>query len=147
MSALNLLDKSIDDIEDLPGFAVPHNGLFSLRFSTSIKTIAGKEAVEASFEVLEALELNDPSTSGDSANKPGTKFSSLFFLEGDNAEMSVARLKELVAPVGEHTGERNLLKLVTEVCKDLVVVGKVKRRADKQDKEKFYADVSGLILE
>lgn len=144
MSALNLLDKSIDDIEDLPGFAVPHNGLFSLKFSTNVKEINGKEFVEANFEVLEALELNDPTTSGEACNKPGTKFSTLFGLEGEHADKSISRLKELVAPVCEATGERNLLKVVTEVCKDMIVIGKVKRRADKNDKDKFYADVSDL---
>lgn len=146
MSALSILDKSIDEIDDLPGFAVPNNGLYSLKFSTSIKSINGKECVEANFEVLECLELNDASTEGDPANKAGTKFSCLFFLEGDNADKSISRLKELVAPVAESTGERNLLKLVTEVIKDMIVVGKVKRRADKTDKDKFYADVSGLTL-
>lgn len=146
MSALNLLDKSIDDIEDLPGFAVPHNGLFSFKFSTQVKTINDAEFVEANFEVLEAVELNDPSTADDVANKPGTRFSMLFSLEGEYADKSISRLKELMAPVVEQFGERNLLKLVTEVAKDLVVVGKVKRREDKKEKGKFYADVSDLQL-
>lgn len=144
MSALSLLDKSIDEIDDLPGFAVPHNGMFSLRFNTAIKTINDKEFVEANFEVIEALELNDPTTAEEGCNKAGTKFSSLFGLEGEHADKSISRLKELVAPIAEATGERNLLKLVTEIIKDMVVVGKVKRRADKTDKEKFYADVSEL---
>ena len=145
MSALNLLDKSIDEIDDLPGFEVPQNGMFSFRFSTATKSINGKEYVEANFEVLEAIELNDPSTAGESCNKPGTKFSMLFGLEGEHADKSISRLKELVAPISDSTGERNLLKLVTEVCKDMVVVGKVKRRVTKKDgEEKIYADVSDL---
>ena len=49
-------------------------------------------------------------------------------------------------PVAEHFGERNLQTLVMETCKDLIVTAKVKRRADKLDKEKFYADVSGLMI-
>ena len=150
MSALNLLDKSIDEIEDLPGFAVPFNGMFSMKFWTEVKSIAGKEAVEANFEVLEALELDDATTAGAKENLPGTKFSMLYFLEADKEEnvgKSISRLKELMAPVAEHTGEHNLLKLVTEVAKDLVVVGKVKRRVVKKDsEERIYADVSGLNL-
>jgi hypothetical protein len=147
MSALSLLDKSIDEIDDLPGFEVPQNGLFSLRFSTQVKPINGKEFVEANFEVIEALELNDPSTAEESCNKPGTKFSCIFGLEGDNADKSISRLKEMMAPVAEATGERNLLKLVTEVAKDLVVIGKVKRRVVKKEgDEKIYADVSDLQL-
>lgn len=143
MSALSLLDKSIDDIDDLPGFEVPHNGLFSLKFSTAVKTVADKECVEANFEIIELLELNDPTLAAESCNKSGTKFSCLYFTEGEHADKSISRLKELVAPVAEATGERNLLKLVTEVIKDMVVVGKVKRRIDKKT-DKTYADVSDL---
>lgn len=137
----SLLDKSIDDIEDLAGFEVPVNGLYTLKFTTAIKVVNNKDAVEANFEVIDCIEQQDPN---EVATKPGTKFSTLFMLDN---EIAAGRMKALIAPIAEHFNERNLGTLITETIKDLVVVAKVKRRADKEDKEKFYADVSGLVVE
>lgn len=137
---LSLLDMSIDDIDDLPGFECPVNGIYTLKLSTSVKLVNDKDAVEASFEVIECNEQNDPA---EEATKPGTKFSSLYFLDN---EISQGKMKELMLPIAQHFGERNMLKLITDTCKDLIVVAKVKRRADKKDSEKFYPDVSGIII-
>lgn len=136
----SLLDKSIDDIDDLPGFEVPVNGVYTLKFSTAIKQVNDKDCVEAAFEVIECQEQNDPN---ETPTKVGTKFSTLFQLGNDIAE---GKMKELVMPVAAHFGERNMLKLITDVCKDLIIIAKVKRRADKQDKDRFYADVSNVVI-
>ena len=141
-NAFNLLDKSIDDIEDLAGFAVPTNGMYSLKFSTKLKEVNDKPCVEANFEVIAAVELDDPSTENDPANKPGTKFSLLFQIEN---EMAVSRLKELMAPAAAHYNEGNMLVLCRDICaNESVVVAKVKRRYDKKDADKIYAQVSGI---
>lgn len=131
---------SIDDIDDLPGFEVPVNGIYSLKFSTALKKVNDKDRVEASFEVIECIEQNDPN---ETPTKPGTKFSMLFTLDN---EIAVSKMKELLIPIATHFGERNMLKLVTDVCKDVVIAAKIKRRADKEDKDKFYADVSGVVV-
>lgn len=136
----SLLDKSIDDIEDLAGFEVPVNGVYTLKFSTALKVVNDKDSVEANFEVIECIEQQDPN---DAPTKSGTKFSVLFMLDN---ELGAGRLKMLLAPISEHFNERNLGTLVTETCKDLVIQAKVKRRADKNDKDKFYADVSNLVI-
>ena len=137
---LSLLDMSIDDIGDLPGFEVPVAGIYTLKFSTAVKVVANKDAVEANFEVIECLEQNAPALE---PTKAGTKFSCLFFLDND---ISQGKMKELLMPVAKHFEERNMLKLTTDTCKDLIVSAKVKRRADKNDSEKFYAEVSGITI-
>lgn len=137
---LSLLDMSIDDIDDLPGFEAPVNGIYTMKFSTGTKVVNNKDCIESNFEVIECNEQNDPN---EPATKTGTKFSMLTML--DNA-VALGKFKELVAPIAVHFNERNLLKLVTDVCKDLIIVGKVKRRADKEDKEKFYASVTDVTV-
>jgi hypothetical protein len=137
---LGLLDKSIDDIEDLPGFEVPVNGVYTLKFSTAIKVVKDKDCVEANFEVIECQEQNDPEAT---PTKAGTKFSMLFQLENEIAQ---GKMKELVMPIAAHFGERNMGKLITETCKDLIINAKVTRRADKEDKEKFYANVTNVTV-
>lgn len=140
-ASLSLLDKSIDDIEDLPGFEVPPVGTYSLKMNCSVKEVNQKAAIESNFEVMEALELNDPSLL-DSV-KPGTKFSTLSFIEND---IAMGKFKEMVAPIAAATGEKNVGKLVSEVIKDLVVVATVKHRKNKEDPDKPYADVSNITV-
>lgn len=141
---LGLLDKGIDDIDDLPGFSVPVNGVYSLKFSTAIKVVKmkgiEKDCVEANFEVIECIEQNDPE---EAATTPGTKFSMLFQLGNEIAE---GKMKELLTPIASHFGERSLGKLVTETCKDLIITAKVARRADKEDSEKFYPVVTNVVI-
>ena len=140
---LSLLDKSIDDIEDLAGFEVPVNGMYSLKFWTLVKVVNDRDCDESNFEVIECLEQNDAS---ELATKAGTKFSVLTHLDN---EIALSRFKEMIMPVSQHFGEGNLLKLVTEVCtadQGVIITAKVKRRADKEDKEKFYANVSNVTV-
>lgn len=140
-----LLDRSIDDIEDLPGFAVPPNGVYVLKFSTDVKVVKDTDRVEAQFEVLNTVEMNDPD---EEPPKEGTKFSMLFNLGDDQAgKIGEGKLKALLLPISKHFGVSNMATLVTETCKDLVVSAKVRRRADKEDKEKFYADVSEIQVQ
>jgi hypothetical protein len=140
----NLLDIGIDDIDDLPGFECPVPGIYSLKFSTSTKVVAmkgvDKDCVEANFEVIECLEQNDPAAD---PTKAGTKFSVLFQL---GQEVAMGKMKELLMPVAKHFGEGNLGKLVTDTCKDLIITAKVARRADKEDKEKFYPVISNVTI-
>jgi hypothetical protein len=143
---LSLLDRSIDDIEDLPGFGAPVAGTYTLSCTvvTKVVPMKGKDTscVEAAFEVIECLEKNDPS---DEENTPaGTKFSMLFQLENPTA---LAKMKEFLTPLAVHFGERNLGVLITEHLKEPVIISAVcKRRADKQDADKFYPVVSQVSV-
>lgn len=136
----SLLDRSIDDIEDLAGFEVPVNGIYSLKFNTQLKVVNDKDAVEANFETIECVEQNDPN---EAPTKAGTKFSVLFFLDND---IAAGRMKQMLAPIAEHFNERSLSTLVTETCKDLIITASVKRRKDKNDPDKHYADVSNITI-
>ena len=141
----SLLSKSIDDIEDLAGFEVPVAGMYSLKLSTAVKVVTMKnsprDCVEANFEVIECLEQNN---ADEPATKPGTRFSMLFQL---GHEVSEGKMKELLLPIAAHFGVRDMATLITETCKDgVIVVAKVKRRADKDDADKFYPDVSQLVV-
>ena len=142
LNALSLLDKSIDDIEDLPGFEVPPQGVYTFKMNCAVKAVNDKPAIETTFEVMEAMELND-STLDVSGVKIGTKFSILSFIHND---VAMGKFKELVAPIAAHSGENNVAKLVTEVIKDLVVVATLKHRKNKEDESKPYADVSKITV-
>jgi len=140
---MSLLDKSIDDIDDLASFAVPPNGTYSLKVYTELKKVNDNECVEANFEVVDTVELADPTGT---PPKTGDKFSLLFKL---GHEVGEGKMKEFLAPFAAASGERNVAKLLTEVLhKDqgLIVVGTVKQRKDKEDPEKVYASVKNIQL-
>lgn len=140
--SLSLLDKSIDDIEDLPGFEVPPEGTYTLKMTCAIKEVNNKASIETSFEVIEALELNN--LEEQDKVKAGTKFSVLSFIEN---EIAMAKFKEMVAPISASTGEKNVGKLVSEVIKDVVISATVKHRKNKEDADKPYADVKNIVVE
>lgn len=138
--SLDILDKSLDDIADLPSFEVPQNGTYSLKVSTEVKKVADKDSVEAKYEVMELVQADDPNAP---ITVAGTKFSTVYFLDN---EYGVGNLKKFLVPFGEHFGTQNLRELVTEKVKDVIITATVKRRADKDDKDKFYADVKNILV-
>ena len=143
---LDLLDMEIDGIEDLPGFTVPYNGEYNLRMTMAMKEVNSKACVETSYEVIDCIRKNND---GDPDTVPGTKFSSLYFLAGEPEaiKVSLGRLKELIAGVAEQLGEGNLKLLVRDhFATPVAVTATVTRRADKEDKEKFYPGVKNLKL-
>lgn len=143
---LMLLDMSLEDIEDLPGFTVPVNGEYNLKINGEVKKVSDKIAVELSYEVIDCVKKNNEA---DEDTIPGTKFSQLFFVQGkpEAVKISLGKLKELLSGVAEQRGEGNLLLLVRDHLKNVTGKATVTRRADKEDKEKFYANVKNLELD
>lgn len=149
--ALALLDKTLDEIEDLPGFEVPSNGRYLLRLQRAIKTIKteGKQpraAVEIGMEVMECLKKDNDS---DPDSIPGTKFSQLSFLQGEDegVRISIGMLKQFCKPIGVHFEEPNLKLIIKNHIPDLLISATVARRADKQNPEIFRARLSNVQVE
>lgn len=139
---LSMLDgRSLDDIADIAGFEVPVPGIYTLELSTKLKVINDADFIEVSFKTIECIQQNDDALAPTMA---GTMFSTLTDVSSDQ---SLGYFKKLVAPVAAHFGENNLLTLVTEtLAEPVIVTAKVKRRKDKEDPEKFYPDVSNLVV-
>lgn len=147
---MSLLDMNIEDIEDLPGFDVPPTGEYVLKMKTAMKEINNKIFIETEYEVVECLK-KDKDTDADC--KIGSKFSSLYTIRGDgkdaekDAEMrrlGLGKLKELLSGIAESTGENSVAVLVRDFIASAIVQATVKRRADKEDAEKFYGNVKNL---
>jgi len=140
---LGLLDKTLDEIEDLPGFEVPVNGRYLLKANRKIKKINDKAAVEVTLEVMECLKKNNDA---DEDTVVGTKFSQLYFLEGDEdaIRISVGMLKQFVKPLAERVGEANMKVLIKDHLKDVLYGATVTRRKDNKNPEVFRARLSDL---
>ena len=136
----DLFAASLDDIADLPSFEVPSKGAYIGTVTTAIKEVNKKPAIEVTYTILETVELED---SDDKAPAPGTKFSTAFILGTPIAE---GFLKQFLAPFAEHFGTTNVGELIRDLIQDVQIAFTLGHRADKEDKEKFYAVVKNVTV-
>jgi hypothetical protein len=148
-AALDLLDRELEDIQDLAGFEVPPPGDYILRMNTEMKDINGVDSVAPQFEVLDTVKLNKPDVDKPVVN--GTKFSTLFMLDGnnENVEMTISGLKMFAADFADAAGTTNLKKLVEWMlaAKDVTITATVSRRKDKNDPDRYYANVKNVTVQ
>jgi len=135
-----LFSMDIDQLADLPSFEVPPAGSYVLEVTTDVKEIVNKQAVEASFTVIETVELADPASV---EVLPGTKFSTAFFLDN---QFGVGNLKKFLKPFSEHFECTNIGELVRDHVKRVQISGLVKTRKDKEDPDKIYGNVVNITV-
>lgn len=146
-----ILDKSIDDLADLPEFKVPDTGIYKLTVQAEAKPINDKPAVVCKYKVREVVELADSSIPEESRAKRGDGFDVPFILkdnEGNDSEMAWGRMKEFMQPFEAHFGEKSIGALVKRLAAEPVdITAKVTKRQRKDDKEKFSASVSDITVD
>ena len=133
---MSFLDQDITELKEVAGFEVPHNGIYTMTVTVTQKTIANKEAIEASFDVVECNEPENP----EQVSQAGTKFSTAFFIDN---EYGISNLKKFLLPFCSHFGITRLADLIPAIH-DTTVMAKVVRQVDKKDSSKIYARVSEL---
>lgn len=128
----NLLDKELDDIADLPSFAVPYTGMYRLKIGMEVKPINNKPAAVAKFEVRELIELAEPDKVPENERaKTGDKFDIPHILkdeQGKDSEIAWGRLKELCTPFAEVAGSKNTKAIVKHLADNPVdITARIKR--------------------
>jgi hypothetical protein len=150
--SIDLLDMDMDEIETLPGFETPPEGEYLLDLKTQMKKVGTNIVVETAFELLECLKQNNEE---DKPAAPGTKFSNLYTIKSGNTDadkaaeaerMGKGKLKELLLGISETSGQTNMAVLVRDVIAHVQVKATVKRRQDKEDKEKFYPIIKNMEI-
>lgn len=139
-SVEDLFATSIDDLADLASFETPPPGSYILELTMDVKKINEKDAVEASFVVVETVEL-----ANEKEDKPvaaGTKFSIAYMIGN---EFGLGNLKRFLKPFSEHYGQGNIGALLNEL-KGVTISALVKNRKDKNDPDKVYATISNITV-
>lgn len=133
----NLLDATLDDLEDLPSFTPFPCGAHRVLATFEEKDINGNPAIELNFKLVETIELSD---ANDATPKEGDTSNTMFML---NNEYGRGNLKKCAMPFGaalELSKIRDIIEQVTDVeC--IIITG---LRVDKNDKEKFYLQVKEI---
>lgn len=134
-----LLDVTLDDIDDLPDNSPFPAGSHYCKASFAQKEINKKPAIELSLELIETVELANPE---DTPPKPKDTCSSLYFLDN---EYGLGNFKKAASPFATHFGISSLREIV-EAVKDIECVVTSSLKSDKTDKTKVYLQIKDIKI-
>lgn len=134
----DLLDSTLDDLEDLPSFAPFPAGVHHVKVTLEQKEVAGHPSVEVSCEMVETKELANPTD--DTAPKPGDKAGTLCMLDN---EFGRGNLKLLATPIGQSLGVSSIREVIEQATDiECLIVSTVKK--DKNDPDTLRMNIKEL---
>ena len=134
----SVLDGSLDDIEDLPGFLAFPTGAYHVKLDKGLvkKEINKHPAVEMAMTCVEVKELSNPEDA-ENAPKVGDICSTAFMLDNETGR---GFLKIVLKAIGERCGTKNTAEILNaSIGLEAIVV--VKKTVDKE-KGKEYANLT-----
>jgi len=133
----DLLDATLDELEDLPEFKPFPAGVHRVLVSFALKEINKATTPELTLKGIETLELADPSAE---PLKEGDSTSIIFKLDNEYGQ---GKFKKIAAPIAAVLGTTTNRETI-EGCKDMECIIITSLRPDKNDKDKFYTNVKEL---
>ena len=135
----DLLDSTLDDLEDLPSFEVFAAGAHKVLATLDFKTVNDKTVIELEVEMIETVELANPS---DKQPAQGDKCSTIFMLDN---EFGRGNLKLIATPLAEALGTSSVRDTVEETNSlECMIVSSI--RTDKKDKDKKYLNIKEIAV-
>jgi len=128
----DLLDSTLDDLEDLPEFKPFPPGAHRVSVSMELKEVSDKKCVEMSLTHIETLELSTPT---DTAPTPGDSTNVLFFLDN---EFGRGNLKACGKPLAEALGTTSIRDTIEATTNIECLV------LTSNDKDKKYTNIKEL---
>lgn len=135
----SILDSSIDDLADLPEFAVFPNGVHRVLINWESKEVNKHPCMELKMKAIETVELANPAA--DEPLVAGTESGVLFMLDN---EFGQGKFKTLIKILAAATGTSKISEAV-EASNGMEVQVVCKVRQNK-DKTQSYTDVSKIIV-
>lgn len=139
----DLMDASLDDLKDLPGFEVPPKGHYQLIVSLEKKVVNDHNSIEAKCEVVSTLEL---ANKNETAVENGTKFGQLFMMDN---EWGQGGFKGFAVPIGQAMGFATVGQCVAGI-QNVKIAATLNHRYHKEDRSKpvaerrTYADLKNI---
>lgn len=134
----SLLDSSIDDLADLPEFAVFPNGVHRVRIDWESKEVNKHPCLELKMTLLETIEQ---ANAADTPLAPGAESSVLYMLDN---EFGQGKMKEVMKVLAAACGTTQI-KQTIEASKGMEVQVVTKVRQNKE-KTQSYTDVTKVII-
>lgn len=140
--AASILNATLDDLPDLPGFKVPPTGAYAVSIVSMLQKAVGEHpAVEGKFAIVEVLEVTETGIPDAELPVAGDEFNVVYMLDNDTG---VGFLKEFMKPIAAALGKP------TAPISELLVEGKgmtlslvIKRTYDKE-KDRHYLNIKKM---
>lgn len=132
----SLLDGTLDDLADVPGYETFHPGAHKVTINW--KRVDKKPAYSLNLTLIESAELANPN---DIPQKPGTQTSVMFMLDNEYGQSA---FRKIIASLAEHYGAGSNREIMekSEGAECLVVT---KKRSNKE-KTAEYTDVVTVMV-
>lgn len=132
----SLLDGTLDDLADVPGYETFHPGAH--RVTINWKRVEKKPAYSLGLTLIDHAELNDANAV---PQKPGTQTSVMFMLDNEYGQSA---FRKVIASLGEHFGAGSNREIM-EKSEGAECVAVTKKRSNK-DKSAEFTDIVTLMV-
>ena len=136
----NLLDATLDDLADLPGFLVPPNGAYTVSMKIAEKEVNKKPAIEVKMVIKETVEIANPD---DKAPPDGTECSTLYFMDN---ETGVGFFKELFKTIGPALGVKTIKELFEATASGVECLVVTKSNFNKDKTQEYLNIVKAEVI-
>ena len=134
----SLLEGSIDDLADLPEFAVFPNGVHKVQIKWESKEVNKHPCLELKMKAIETVELSNTS---DTPLVAGAESSVLYMLDN---EFGQGKMKEVMKSLAAACGTKSIKE--TMAASDGMEVQVVTKVRQNKEKTQSYTDVSKVII-
>ena len=143
----SILDGTLDDLADLPGFKQPPTGAYGVGIVSVLeKKIGDHPAVEAKFSIKSVEEVTEQGIAEADMPIAGEEFNTIFILDNDTGS---GFFKEFCKPLGEKLGidpaAKGYYRAVMEQCKGMDLLLVLKRTYNK-DKDSYYLNIKKMEI-
>jgi hypothetical protein len=145
-----LLNATMDDLDDLPPQGVPPSGHYNLTTTFAVESIGEgndkKQVVTAAYIVDSINELKDDEEKDEVA--VGQQFKEFFHMtkkDGNRNTFGIGTLKQRLAPHAERFGTTNIGELINMV-KQVAITASVKRTVNKKNEDQFNMQLKDIVL-
>lgn len=145
-----LLNATMDDLDDLPPQGVPPSGHYNLLVTFGVEEIGQdkdkKKVVTAAYVVEAINELKNEEEKDEVAI--GQNFKEFFHMtkkDGTRNVYGIGTLKQRLAPHQERFGTANIGELVN-VVKQVSITASVKRTQNRMNEDQFNMQMKDIVL-
>lgn len=138
----SILNATLDDLPDLPGFKVPPTGAYAVSIVSMLEKVIGDHpAVEGKFSIVEVLEVTETGIPDAELPVKGDEFNVVYMLDNDTG---VGFLKEFMKPIAEalQKPKAQIAELMTD-SKGVTLSLVIKRTYDKE-KDRHYLNIKKM---
>lgn len=143
----DLMDMSMDSIEDLPPIGVPPTGHYNLLVTASREaSTSGGEYIKFAYKVESVNEVKNTAEEAQAAvGMSFTEFFSPMKKDGTVNDFGMKFLKQAMGPFAAHFGGANFSEVLANINK-VSIAATLVRVQDKKDETRFNFRLSDVII-